>query len=87
MNIKDIKEIQSLLDKNYRVLFYKEENDPNTPDSGPYRLMVFKYPPLKDKPYYVIASGENLEVVAEEFKTVEDFDAVLQIEKDSHDDN
>lgn len=44
MNITSLADLQALLDQGYRMTFYKEENDPNTPEPGPYRLMVFKWP-------------------------------------------
>lgn len=83
MNITNLTEIQALLDQGYRMLFYKEDNDPNTPESGPYRLMVFKWPRSQDKPDHAIASGETMEVVADVVAAVTDFDALLQIAETS----
>jgi hypothetical protein len=83
MNITSLADLQALLDQGYRMTFYKEENDPSTPEPGPYRLMVFKWPRSKDIPDHVIASGETMEALAADVAWVTDFDALLQIAETS----
>jgi hypothetical protein len=68
MNITSIEELQTLVDNGFRVLFLKDEDKEGEQfnEPGPYRIIVFKFPRLKDQADEVRASGATMELATKD---------------------
>lgn len=44
MTFNGLAMIEAALERDLRVVIYKEENDPSAPESGPVRIKVMPYP-------------------------------------------
>ena len=59
MTFNGLAMIEAALERDLRVLIYKEDNDSSTPDSGPFRIKVMPYP-LENNSQVITASGATL---------------------------
>ncbi len=72
----DTATLQNLLDQNARMVIYRADTDPNTPEPGPYRIQLGIFPITPGKTV-IVASGATLDDAIADFESV-DFSTVLE---------